>query len=282
MRNNDSNQIKLNDIIKFDQYETYKYNEIKKILIDNGCSQMMDNERKFLNGIIRFSKPKKILEVGVRSGGSSSIILNAIEDFKDSKLYSIDLDSDKSVGECVYKYFPNLTKQWTLYKGNIATEYMEKIGNNIDMVFIDTAHFEPGEILDSLIVLPFLKTNAIMIFHDISQQINHYKRYEWAPYIIFNGLRGKKYLPSGKNILNKNIGAIQLEKNQKKYYHDYFRLLGGQWQYYPKEIHINQIYKYFQKHYDKECLIMFIETITFNKVFVKLNPEYVIYNYTKD
>ena len=282
MRNNDSNQIKLKDIIKFDEYETYKYNEIKKILIDNGCSQMSDNERKFLNGIIRFSKPKKILEVGVRSGGSSSIILNAIEDFKDSKLYSIDLDSDKSVGECVYKYFPNLTKQWTLYKGNIATEYMEKIGNNIDMVFIDTAHFEPGEILDSLIVLPFLKTNAIMIIHDISTQINHYKRDEWAPYIIFNGLRGKKYLPSGKNILNKNIGAIQLEKNQKNYYHDYFRLLGGQWQYYPKEIHINQIYKYFQKHYDKECLIMFIETITFNKVFVKLNPKYVIYNYTKD
>ena len=282
MRNNDSNQIKLKDIIKFDEYETYKYNEIKKILIDNGCSQMSDNERKFLNGIIRFSKPKKILEVGVRSGGSSSIILNAIEDFKDSKLYSIDLDSDKSVGECVYKYFPNLTKQWTLYKGNIATEYMEKIGNNIDMVFIDTAHFEPGEILDSLIVLPFLKTNAIMIIHDISTQINHYKRDEWAPYIIFNGLRGKKYLPSGKNILNKNIGAIQLEKNQKNYYHDYFRLLGGQWQYYPKEIHINQIYKYFQKHYDKECLIMFIETITFNKVFVKLNPKYIFYKYTKD
>ena len=175
MRNNDSNQIKLNDIIKFDEYETYKYNEIKKILIDNGCSQMMDNERKFLNGIIRFSKPKKILEVGVRSGGSSSIILNAIEDFKDSKLYSIDLDSDKSVGECVYKYFPNLTKQWTLYKGNIATEYMEKIGNNIDMVFIDTAHFEPGEILDTLIVLPFLKTKAIIIFHDIANQIHSYK-----------------------------------------------------------------------------------------------------------
>ena len=271
MRNNDSNQIKLKDIIKFDEYETYKYNEIKKILIDNGCSQMSDNERKFLNGIIRFSKPKKILEVGVRSGGSSSIILNAIEDFKDSKLYSIDLDSDKSVGECVYKYFPKLTKQWTLFKGNIATEYMEKIGNNIDMVFIDTAHFEPGEILDSLIVLPFLKTNAIMIIHDISTQINHYKRDEWAPYIIFNGLRGKKYLPSGKNILNKNIGAIQLEKNQKNYYHDYFRLLGGQWQYYPKEIHINQTYKYFQKHYDKECLIMFNETNFLHYTFYSLN-----------
>ena len=192
MRNNDSNLIKLKEKIKFDEYETYKYNEIKKTLIDNICSQMWDNQREFLNGIIRFSKPKKILEVGVRSGGSSSIILNAIEDFEDSKLYSIDLDSDKSIGECVYKYFPKLTKKWTLFKGNIATEYMEKIGNNIDMVFIDTAHFEPGEILDTLIVLPFLKTNAIIIFHDIANQIHSYKRKEWEPYIIFNGFRGEK------------------------------------------------------------------------------------------
>ena len=58
-------------------------------------------------------------------------------------------------------------KKWTLFKGNIATEYMEQIGNNIDMVFIDTAHFEPGEMLDFIMVLPFLREKAIAIFHDI-------------------------------------------------------------------------------------------------------------------
>ena len=269
-------------IIYFDEYETYKYREIKKIIIDNDCAQMWDNQREFLNGIIRYLKPKKILEIGVRSGGSTAIILNAIDDFEDSKLFSIDLSSDESVGECVYKYFPQLKKKWTLFKGNIATEFMEKIGNNIDMVFIDTAHFEPGEILDSLIALPFLKENAIMIFHDIANQIHSHKRQEWAPYIIFNGLRGKRFLPSGKKILNKNIGAIQLEKNQKNYYHDYFRLLGGQWQYYPKNVHINQITEYIKKYYDEECLIMFEEAITFNKVFVKNNPKPIIYNFTTD
>jgi len=48
---------------------------------------------------------------------------------------------------------------------------MKSIGNNIDMVFIDSAHFEPGEILDFLIVLPFLKEEAIVMFHDIGNQI---------------------------------------------------------------------------------------------------------------
>ena len=39
-------------IIYFDEYETYKYREIKKIIIDNDCAQMWDNQREFLNGII--------------------------------------------------------------------------------------------------------------------------------------------------------------------------------------------------------------------------------------
>ena len=213
---------------------------------------MWGNQREFLNGVVRKLKPKKIVEVGCRFGGSSIVMLNAIDDFEDSHLYSIELNSDDYVGKCVNKHFPHLMKKWTLFKGNIATEYMEQIGNNIDMVFIDSAHFEPGEILDFILVLPFLKENAIAIFHDIGNQITiAKKRNEWAPYIIFNGIRGKRYLPSGNNILRHDIGAIQLDSNQSLYYHDYFRLLGGQWQYFPEETHINQI-----KNFLKNIMIM--------------------------
>ena len=34
----------------------------------------------------------------------------------------------------------------------------------------------------------------------------------------------------------------KIRKKPKKYYHDYFRLLGGQWQYFPKEIHTENIW----------------------------------------
>ena len=67
---------------------------------------------------------------------------------------------------------------------------MENIGKGIDMAFFDTVHFEPGEILDFLMVLPFLKEEAIVIFHDIGNQINYAgeaeTRHEWVSYIIFN------------------------------------------------------------------------------------------------
>ena len=269
--------------IHFDLYETSKFNEIKEKLDQNKCSEMWGNQREFLNGIIRNLKPNKILEIGVRRGGSSIIILNAISDFKESILFSIDISSEEIIGECVRKNFPDLMKKWRLFKGNIATEFIESIGNDIDMVFIDTAHYEPGEILDFLMVLPFLKENAIVLFHDIANQITRSKiRKEWAPYIIFNGIRGEKYLPSGSNILTHDIGAVKLESNQKLYYHDYFRLLGGQWQYYPKEIHINQLRKFFQKYYDRDCSIMFEETISFNKKFVEKNPKNILYKENSD
>jgi hypothetical protein len=136
---NNSPLIKPGANFYFDQYEVSKYNEIKDKLISSDCSQMWDNQREFLNGLVRKFKPKKILEIGVFRGGSSIVLLNAIEDFKDSHLYSIDLDSRQEVGYCVNKYFPNLSKKWTLFKGKIATEYLEEIGDNIDMVLIDTA-----------------------------------------------------------------------------------------------------------------------------------------------
>ena len=264
--------------IYFDKYEVNIYNKIKEKFEKAQCSEMWANQREFLNGIIRKFKPKKILEIGVRYGGSSIIILNAINDFKDSKLFSIDIDLSESIGNCTYKLFPEFLPKWTVFKGNIATEFMQSIGDNIDMLLIDTAHFEPGEILDFLIVLPFLKEEAIVIFHDIANQITvNLGRNEWAPYIIYNAIRGKKYLPFGKNILTHDIGAVKLERNQKKYYQDYFRLLGGQWQYFPKELHINELINYFKKYYDDDCLSMFNETIQFNRNFTKKNPKFIIY-----
>ena len=269
----------------FDKYEVNVYDLIKNKLRQE-CTDMWVNQREFLNGVIRKFKPKKIVEVGCGLGGSSIVMLNAIDDFKDSKLYSIDLDLGDQVGQCVHKDFPNLLKKWTLFKGKIATEYIEQIGNNIDLAFFDTSHVEPGEILDFLMVLPFLKENAVVIFHDIAIQITHSQdRSEWSPYLIFNGIRGEKFLPSGNYILKQDIGAIILDSNQKKYYKEYFRLLGGQWYYFPKEEHIDQLRTFFKKYYEKDCkdcLLIFEEAVAFNREFVKRNPKPKRYDFYSD
>ena len=87
-----------------------------------------------VNGVVRRFRPKKILEIGVSQGCSSSIILNSIQDLDDSHLYSIDLSNRNVIGRCVKSLFPNLLSKWTLYKGNIASKFIEKIGKDIDML----------------------------------------------------------------------------------------------------------------------------------------------------
>jgi hypothetical protein len=276
--------------IYLDKYETDIYNNIKDKIIGFPCNQMWGNQREFLNGVVRRFRPKKIVEIGVAEGCASSIILNAIQDLNNSHLYSIDLNDNNSVGKCVKSLFPNFLSKWTLYKGNIAAKFMKDIGNDIDMVFIDSAHFEPGEILDFIMVLPFLSEEAIIVIHDIANQITATiynqawvgKRNEWAPYIIFNSIRGKIYLPSGNNLLTHNIGAKKLDINQKQYYHDYFRVLGGQWQYFPKEEYIQEMHKYFKKYYNSDCLNIFNEAVNFNRKFVKNNPKTNLYNYNSN
>ena len=267
-----------------DEFETSVYNEIKpKVISIPHCSDMLSNQREFLNGLVRKFRPKKIIEIGVKAGGSSIIILNAIKDIENSKLYSIDISSNPSIGNCAKKNFSYLLYKWKLYSGKIAADVIEEIGNDIDLAFIDSAHFEPGEILDFLIILPFLKEGGIVCFHDIANQITiNLGRNEWAPYIIFNSIRGQKFLPSGNNILTHDIGAVKVDSDQKRYYHDYFRYLGGQWQYFPKEIHIKTIKNLFQKYYDDKCLKMFEEAVNFNRAFVKKFPKFQLYKTNSD
>ena len=40
--------------------------------------------------MVRKFKPKKLVEIGVSGGGTAALMLNAIKDIPDAKLYSID------------------------------------------------------------------------------------------------------------------------------------------------------------------------------------------------
>ena len=117
--------------------------------------------------------------------------------------------------------------KWKLYTGNTTSKFIENIGGNIEFVFIDTAHVMPGEVLNIIEILPFLKKNAIISFDDINHQIK--TNLAKIPYfyscnnLLFSILKGKKIL-FNNNILTKQ-GAVILESNQKNYYFDYFYLL---------------------------------------------------------
>ena len=69
----------------------FKYQYIERDIITEKIKnysewQLWDNHPYFINGLIRKIKPKKCLEIGIASEGSSIVILNAIKDMKGSSL----------------------------------------------------------------------------------------------------------------------------------------------------------------------------------------------------
>jgi len=245
-----------------------------------GIIEFTLEEQKFLNGLIRKFKPKKIVEIGVSAGGSSSLILNAIKDIPNAKLYSFDRynewyrNSSKKVGWLVKEKFPYLIDKWSLFTGVNTAECIESIGNNIDFALIDTVHFTPGEMLNWLEILPFLKEEAIVVIHDTFYMFDN--KFKTKKIINFSNnqllcyIRGSIILPSyGTKIFNRNIGALKLAKNQKQYYKIYFLALGNQWQYFPDEKDLEILRNHFKKYYGVKLVEIYNDAVEKNKYRAK-------------
>ncbi|MBR2208729.1 MAG: hypothetical protein IJ859_08000 [Synergistaceae bacterium] len=123
----------MNNKIKFEDFERERLDEIFDKV--SPYSQMQKNEKYFLNGAVRYLKPKNILEVGIAHGGGSAIILNAIKDL-DSRLTSIDYcekfygnDIDKPSGYIVDEKFSYLKKDnWRVFRGGDVSKFIENVG----------------------------------------------------------------------------------------------------------------------------------------------------------
>ena len=92
----------MRNLTQFEEFDNEHLTHIEAFVESFAETSHLD--RKFLNGAIRMTKPKKLLEIGVSAGGSSLVMLNAIEDIAGAKLWSVDIskewyrDRSKSTG----------------------------------------------------------------------------------------------------------------------------------------------------------------------------------------
>ena len=209
-------------------------------------------------------------------GGSSTIILNAIKNIEGEKLYSIDKsrnccrNRDKDTGYFVKENYPELMNKWDLNLGGITSEFIKKIGGDIDLVFIDTMHITPGEMLDWLQVLAFLKKEAFVVLHDtFFMYLGEFlkKKKNCSNNQLLTYIRGELIWPSyGNSTFLHNIGALKLTKEQKKYYKQYFLALGTQWEYMPEEKDLKIMREFFIKYYGKKCVEIYDDAVNKNKI----------------
>jgi len=132
------NEIDFESIEYFDEdiladVEKYLFGKIEGTNYDK--SEMTHKERAFLNGIIRKTKPKTIVEIGLSAGGSTCVILNAIRDMENAKLYSFDYntiwyrdngkDNGRKTGFLVKQIVPDLASKWMLCTGGVPCKYLD-------------------------------------------------------------------------------------------------------------------------------------------------------------
>jgi len=268
-------------------------------------SFMPEAERKYINGLVRYFKPNNILELGVAYGCGSIVILNAISDFPESMLYSVDIlrtfRGDQIIGFVAIEKFPE-SKQWNLFTGKDPSEIINSFESNLkfDFVIIDTMHFHPVETLNFLSVFPFLTEDAIVVIQDIGlhamclntnnagrlpyQPYCDFPRTTLAPKLLFDTIVADKHiLPiqsySEKditewNIIYSNIGALQITKDTKKYLSNVFSMLEFPWGIIPEKMKFISDLLY--KHYDEKLYRIFQYSYTKN-VFL-INNNYITYN----
>lgn len=275
-----SNKIKKKFDIDLD-YTTYENYKITKKIKEMAGWLLRGTQPDFINGLIRKYRPKNCLEIGVANGGSSILILNAIQDIPNSILVSLDLntqlytDKTKKTGYRVNQYFPKLAKNWKLLTGQQPHKFLIKLNMKFDFVFLDSAHKAPGELLNLIELLPFLKKNAIFVLHDILWHFHIKKKIYPSNVHLYPAIYGDKVLVKNSDGSIGNMGAAFLYNNQENHYLDYFFLLLTFWEYMPKDNEIDDLRIFIKNYFKKDIYLKIFDTAVMkNKIAIKNHQLY--------
>lgn len=215
------------------KFSVYNFEEIGKSLPFSRdahiakFSEMIESERDFIAGLVSTYKPRKILEIGVSAGSSSTLLLASSS--SNAEVHSVDTlrkyyrDSGKSpvehqrdTGFVVKDHFPQFQQNWHLHTNGVTSTFIEEIGGDIDFVLLDAAHGLPGELLDFLTILPFASENCIFILHDVSINLA-IKTKSTAPKIMMCTVKAEKIFPRSKMTRHNshNICAFMVGKETR-------------------------------------------------------------------
>jgi predicted O-methyltransferase YrrM len=259
--------------------EKYENNWLNNVLQSMQiASEMSDTERRFVNGLIRFHRPKNLLEIGVSQGGGSLIILNAIRDIEGAHLTSVDImkhyyrDKSIPVGAVAGKIYDpsDSAGKWTLFAGKDPVDVMDSLKKNIDFCIIDTAHRHPIESLNFLAAFPYLADDAVVVLHDIALYMSSLPEHRqcFATKLLLESVVAEKlfpeerYVPEHLDCAIPNIGAFQLTPDTRKYIANVFSMLNFRWEIPPQSLFA--YHDYFRRHYDKDCVTLYDRAVAVN------------------
>lgn len=221
-------------------------------------SEMTDFELGFLLGLIKEKKPKKIVEVGVAAGSTTVTLWDFLDSLDmQSEMYSVDLnkeywqDNSLKTGYLAYEDKREHLQRTHLLIGDTVAGYIKEIGKDIDFLILDTSHTLPGEVMDFLVCLPYLKDGAVVLLHDVGLNHDGYETSYDAEYyqnafstkLLFDVVKAEKiYMKDDSRYGGfPNIAAFIVGRETRESIVDVFSSLSITWQMFYDD---KMIYKY--------------------------------------
>lgn len=157
------------------------YKQIKATLKANKLNfPQNDTEFLFLLDALKALKPKRIMEIGSRDGGSLYCFAAAL---RPEYVYSVDLPNgvwgnNKSANKLLNVTLPMIRKLkgvkhvWSKFGDSHSKEIVQQVeqelnGELLDFLFIDGDHTYAGVKEDFINFSPFVKSAGIIAFHDL-------------------------------------------------------------------------------------------------------------------
>ena len=153
------------------------------------------------------------------------------------------------------------------FLGGYSVEFMEEVGKEIDFLILDTVHSMPGEFLDYLAWLPYLKDGAVVVLHDVAlNEISMKHKEAFATKILLDAVLGEKIYQMNPEQNMITIGAFRTTQQTKKDVLNVFAALHMNWRYMPNDDEIALYRECYKKYYDGFCMNMFESAVTTNKI----------------
>lgn len=251
----------------------------------SALSEMTHEERWFLHAALLQHRPKKILEAGVSAGGSSAVILNAIQDQEDAVLHSVDIckawykNPQQTTGFLGQSLFPAMQDRWHLHLGQDISFVMEDIGQDIDFVVLDTLHTHPVESLNFLAMLPFLRDGCTVILHDIFHHIldPRPQGLNNACAILFSAVVADKELPEANSTHWPNIGKFTVTPQTRAHVQNIFISLSLCWGVDVQDDILEQSAFLFEKYYTAQSCALFKKIRGYRKAFRAVRENIIVH-----
>ncbi len=184
-----------------------------------GRGTITDEDARFLHDLVLELRPPVVVELGVASGCSSVVLLEALAQVQQDAaaegiwLYSFDVmdrcyfDPSRPVGAAVAQLAPRLLGHWCLTIGDALRARQQLAGIAPQMAFIDANHFHPWPTADLMALMPILAPGAWVALHDIRLPLLGLpKSNGHGPMHLYEQWPGEKRSGGTDN----NIGAIRL------------------------------------------------------------------------